>query len=87
MPAKKPQTTTGKSKAAPKKKAVPLEKKTEEQVTTPLMTSHASADGTTLRTRRNKSSVIERTDRFKNIEDGLIPFNYATGGYHKGQPI
>jgi hypothetical protein len=33
-------------------------------------------------TRRNKSSSIERTDRFKNIDDGLIPFKW-TGTYAK----
>ena len=29
------------------------------------------------RTRRNKSAQIERTDRFSNIADGLVPFNYS----------
>ena len=29
--------------------------------------------------RRNVSSTITRTDRYKNIDDGLIPFRYSTG--------
>lgn len=35
-------------------------------------------------TRSNKSATIIRSDRFKNIEDGLIPFKYSTSGYGKG---
>ena len=35
-------------------------------------------------TRSNKSATITRSDRFKNIEDGLIPFRYSTSGYGKG---
>jgi len=29
--------------------------------------------------RRNASSTINRTDRYKNIEDGLVPFKYSSG--------
>jgi hypothetical protein len=43
----------------------------------PLMTSVAAAT----RTRSNKAGVIERTDRFANIDQGMIPFNYSTAGY------
>ena len=35
-------------------------------------------------TRSNKSATIISSDRFKNIEDGLIPFRYSTSGYGKG---
>lgn len=36
------------------------------------------------RSRRNAASTIERTDRFRNIDDGMVPFNYATGyNYNK----
>ena len=42
---------------------------------------------TSTRARRNKASSIERTDRFKNIDDGLIPFNYASGAYGKVKNI
>lgn len=43
----------------------------------PLIVARAA---TATRTRRNASSVIERTDRFTNIENGLVPFNYSGGG-------
>lgn len=39
----------------------------------PMMVSEAAET----RTRRNKSATIERTDRFSNISDGLVPFNYS----------
>ena len=39
----------------------------------PMMVSEAAET----RTRRNKSASIERTDRFSNISDGLVPFNYS----------
>lgn len=44
----------------------------------PLMAEiHAAATGTSTRTRGNRAAYIERTNRFTNIEDGLIPFNYS----------
>ena len=48
-------------------------KKVLEEVK-PLWVSEASSD---TKSRRNASSVIERTDRFKNINDGLVPFKYS----------
>ena len=42
----------------------------------PLMQSIGSYSSQT-KTRSNRSGSIERTDRFKNIEDGLVPFNYG----------
>ena len=45
--------------------------------TQPLMV--ATAAETSMR--RNKSSVIERTDKYKNIDDGLIPFRYTRTNY------
>lgn len=63
------------------------EKKNKTDEIAPLMvaeassisknTSLASTDGTSIR--RNASSVISRTDKYKNIEDGLIPFKYSSG--------
>jgi len=39
---------------------------------------------TETRSRRNAASTIERTDRFRNIDEGMVPFNYATGyNYNK----
>jgi hypothetical protein len=49
----------------------------------PLMVSEASS-GT--QTRRNAASVIERSDRFKNIEDGLVPFR-TTSLYGKQSSV
>jgi hypothetical protein len=41
----------------------------------PLLVAEASDT----KIRRNSSSVGERTDRFKNINDGLVPFKYSSG--------
>ena len=77
-------TTTGATKkATPQKtlkktlkKAATSTKKTSEVM--PLM---AEAAERTTRDRRNVSGIIERTDRFKNIEDGITPFKYSHGSY------
>jgi len=69
------------------KKQQKLNKSTEIQ---PLMVSSASENYTNItassldnsdstRTRRNLSGSINRTDRYKNIDDGLVPFRYSTG--------
>lgn len=42
-------------------------------------TINANTEASSTRTRRNAASTINRTDRYKNIEDGLIPFRYSTG--------
>ena len=51
-------------------------KKVEEAI--PLMTSAGEAKAATstssTRTRRNKASGVIRTDRYKNIDEGLIPY-------------
>ena len=68
---------TGKRKTARKAK-------TEEEVK-PLMVSEASeafaasASTTTTPSRRNLSGTITRTDRYKNISDGLIPYKFTPG--------
>ena len=48
---------------------------------TPVAASLEESQASTV-TRRNKSSSIERTNRFTNIEDGLIPFKHS-GTYQK----
>jgi len=59
------------------------EKSNKSQETQPLMVSEASfseikaSDSTS--TRRNVAGGIIRTDRYKNIDDGLIPFRYSSG--------
>ena len=55
-------------------KAKTPKKTSKLQETIPLMAS-ATASPTT---RRNRAGSIERTDRYKNIEDGMIPFKYST---------
>lgn len=52
----------------------------------PLMVAEASSGKTyeatasdETRTRRNLAGNITRTERYKNIDDGLIPFKYSTG--------
>ena len=50
----------------------------------PLM---AGAEEKLTRSRRNVSGVIERTDRFKNIDDGLVPFKFSTGAYSSKSTI
>ena len=56
------------------RKAKTPKKTSKLQETIPLMAS-ATASPTT---RRNRAGSIERTDRYKNIEDGMIPFKYST---------
>ena len=51
--------------------------------TEPLMTFESLAYDTT-QTRRNKSAVVKRTDRFKNIDDGLVPYSYYNTPYSTG---
>jgi hypothetical protein len=53
----------------------------------PIMLSEASyqskasteSDANYTGLRRNAAATITRTDRYKNIDDGLIPFRYSTG--------
>jgi len=64
---------------------------TKNEESQPLMVSQASSYETKASTyngsgtadssqmRRNSAAGIVRTDRFKNIDEGLIPFRYSTG--------
>ena len=49
----------------------------------PMMTSFASSPYTTTdqstRTRRNVGGQIERTNRYENIDNGLVPYKYSKG--------
>jgi hypothetical protein len=53
-------------------------RKKTEQGAEPLMAKHETVASST-RTRRNKAADIVRTDRFRNIENGMIPFKYSHG--------
>jgi hypothetical protein len=70
--------TEAKKSTTPRK---PRAKKKVEEIT-PLLASldESIASTTNTRSRRNLSSTIERTDRFKNISDGLTPFKSSTYG-------
>jgi hypothetical protein len=61
-------------------------KKTKTEYAQPVMVSEASvyetkasSSETSTSIRRNAASIITRTDRYKNIDDGLIPFRYSSG--------
>ena len=53
-------------------------RKKTEQGSEPLMAMHEARASQT-RTRRNAAADIPRTDRFRNIENGMIPFKYSHG--------
>ena len=54
-----------------------MRKKKQPEVI-PMMTSYAAAsDQVSMPARRNAAGVIERTDRFSNIDYGLVPFKYS----------
>ena len=53
-------------------------RKKTEQGAEPLMAKHEAVASST-RTRRNRAADIVRTDRFRNIENGMIPFKYSHG--------
>ena len=53
-------------------------RKKTEQGAEPLMAKHETVASST-RTRRNRAADIIRTDRFRNIENGMIPFKYSRG--------
>ena len=51
----------------------------------PLMTAQAAtaSDASPIQARRNLAGVIERTDRFNNIDCGLVPFKYSNNIQNK----
>jgi hypothetical protein len=53
-------------------------RKKTEQGAEPLMAKHETVASAT-RTRSNKAADIVRTDRFRNIENGMIPFRHSRG--------
>ena len=60
--------------------AVSRKPKQENSLKEPLMAGITLEDSfASTRSRRNKSGSIERTDRYKNIDDGIIPFKYSQG--------
>ena len=81
MPAKKTQTTNAKKGESSLEKKASTRKKAPSKEATPLMTSASAREDTGIR--RNKSGSIVRTDRFRNIDEGMVPFNFSIGPYGK----
>lgn len=75
-PASKPKSA---AKAKTAKKSAVAKAASNKESTQPLMVSTAAESAST-RSRRNASSTITRSDRFRNIEDGMVPFKYSGGG-------
>ncbi len=69
-----PEKTTTAKKTAQETKAT---QEKEQEMTQPLMTETIASS------RRNLSSTIERTDKYKNIDDGMVPFKNSKGAYGK----
>ena len=63
-------------KKTPAKKATAQKK---EEGITPLLSSFDESFAGVTQSRRNKAGSIDRTDKYKNIDDGLVPFK--TGNY------
>ena len=74
----KPKTTTRRKKLNTLDDITPLYASLEES-----MGSNTHVQGLT---RKNKAASIERTDRFKNIDEGLIPFKHS-GTYDKSTSV
>ena len=57
--------------------------------TQPLMASYENETraAASTRTRGNKAAFIERTNRFTNIDDGLVPFKYTSGQYQQASTL
>jgi len=78
------------AKSTPQKRKRGAPKKAEASAI-PLMTATASheslAHTSETSYRRNKAGSIERTDKFTNIENGLIPFKLYSGAGQTGISI
>ena len=60
-----------------------MRKKTTEEIK-PMMAAYATASADVpTPSRRNVSGIIERTDRFHNIDYGLVPFKYSHATQNK----
>lgn len=59
----------------------------KKEEVTPMMTSFAASPYTTVdqssRTRRNVGGQIDRTNRYENIDNGLVPYKYSKGVHNK----
>lgn len=70
----------------PKSKLITATGKTSVEIVRgnePLMVTNASSVDTTTTTRRNRGATIERTDKYANIDMGVLPFKYSVGSSGK----
>ena len=56
-------------------------RKTAVEDLQPYMVATAAANNPTTSMRRNMAGSIERTDRFSNIDGGLVPYRYSSSTY------
>ena len=75
-----PKTAPKASSASAKKAAIDDLEQSVASSATPLTAFESAASSPT---RRNKAADIHRTDRFKNISDGEVPFKYTYGVQNK----
>jgi len=61
-----------------KQKKPTTRKKKPEGTGHPLMSNLSESVAATTPTRRNRSSSIERTDKYAHIDQGLVPFRYGS---------
>ena len=67
-----------KGKTQGKKATSPTSKSTgKNEDVTPLMATAANLSTQRTSSRRNRAADISRTDKYKNIDDGLIPWRYS----------
>ena len=76
----KAKNATKKTASAKKASSATNMKESVASSAEPLFSAHETM---ATATRRNKSADIHRTDRFKNISDGVIPFKYTYGFSNK----
>lgn len=79
QPKRSKSKSTAKASQPAKKAAKKMTAKASQEDTTPFMAYESTANINTGRTstRRNKASVINRTDKYANISDGLVPFKFS----------
>ena len=84
QPKKSKPAKQAKASATPRKTPKKAAKKmtstaSAKEDTTPFMAyeSAANINSGYTNTRRNKAAVINRTDKYINISDGLVPFKYS----------
>jgi hypothetical protein len=75
-----PKTAPKASSASAKKAAIDDLEQSVASSATPLTAFESVASSPN---RRNKAADIHRTDRFKNISDGVVPFKYTYGVQNK----